>query len=570
MSSYKSYAKTTLSRRCVSFDLQLQLPLNSPDCLFEEVDATGSWDVNPQNVRAPPRCVDHTYHDYSNFPEEELPHVSNALMNFPTRLHHILSDPENQHVSIVLVVCTHDACFHISHHSFCFLNNTYALQIISWMPHGRAWKIHDKDLLMVVPRYFVQTKYQSFTRQLNGWGFKRLHQSGNDFNAFYHECFLRCMPKLVVLMKRVLPNQGRLLPDVEGEPNFYQIDKYFKVPTPHDNSVIGSFEHEMKIFNETVGFKEETTLDTKIGDTMVMTTMTTTIIDKKRAANKNSKMSKKKKGGLLMRKMLQITSPATNEHPSIQSNGPPPPPTLNNDLTVDPFKSMYPAPHRYYPTLIGPPPLSLEQYSRFTNPIVSPSNSAEVEAYPTAASGMDLKSPPNFPDVNTYPFTQSVGLASKGGWKEDNYPVMIKKIVSTGLINDDQIQHCPILHHGFPGTMPYDSPQDQDDFNPPTPFDAWHSVNSRMTKSGDPMPYGPPETDEHTRFNLQPLQLYVPTMGTFQKGSKVADSMEMNDNDANRLLYPAYHSALTHQDDDADEYQDDPLAFDQDEWIGFE
>jgi hypothetical protein len=118
--------------------------------------------------------------------------------------------------------------------------------------------------------------------------------------------------------------------------------------------------------------------------------------------------------------------------------------------------------------------------------------------------------------------------------------------------------------------MPYDSPQDQDDFNPPTPFDAWHSVNSTMTESGDPMSYGPPETDEHTRFNLQPLQLYVPTMGTFQKGSKVADSMEMNDNDANRLIIPAYHSALTHQDDDADEYQDDPLAFDQDEWIGFE
>ena len=61
------------------------------------------------------------------------------------------------------------------------------------MPHGRAWKIHNKKLLMseVVSKYFVQSKYESFTRQLNGWGFKRLHQSGNDFNAYYHECFLR-------------------------------------------------------------------------------------------------------------------------------------------------------------------------------------------------------------------------------------------------------------------------------------------------------------------------------------------------------------------------------------------
>ena len=152
------------------------------------------------NNRAPPRRIDHTYRDYSNFPTADLP-VLKAPTNFPTKLHHILSDPDYQHV-------------------------------ISWMPHGRAWKIHNKDLLVsdVVPKYFVQTKYQSFARQLNGWGFKRLQQAGNDFNAYYHECFLRGMPQLAVLMKRVKPNQGRLLPHVEGEPNFYEIDKHFRLP----------------------------------------------------------------------------------------------------------------------------------------------------------------------------------------------------------------------------------------------------------------------------------------------------------------------------------------------------
>jgi hypothetical protein len=152
------------------------------------------------NNRAPPRRIDHTYRDYSNFPTADLP-VLKAPTNFPTKLHHILSDPDYQHV-------------------------------ISWMPHGRAWKIHNKDLLVsdVVPKYFVQTKYQSFARQLNGWGFKRLQQAGNDFNAYYHECFLRGMPQLAVLMKRVKPNQGRLVPHVEGEPNFYEIDKHFRLP----------------------------------------------------------------------------------------------------------------------------------------------------------------------------------------------------------------------------------------------------------------------------------------------------------------------------------------------------
>jgi hypothetical protein len=79
----------------------------------------------------------------------------------------------------------------------------------------------------VVPRYFIQTKYESFTRQLNGWGFKRLHQSGSDFNVYYHECFLRGLPHLTALMKRVPRNQGKLIPHVEGEPNFYEIDRRF-------------------------------------------------------------------------------------------------------------------------------------------------------------------------------------------------------------------------------------------------------------------------------------------------------------------------------------------------------
>ena len=82
----------------------------------------------------------------------------------------------------------------------------------------------------VAPKYFVQSKYESFTRQLNSWGFKRLHQSGNDFNAYYHECFLKEMPHLTLLMKRAVKNLGKLLPHVEGEPNFYEIAKQFPLP----------------------------------------------------------------------------------------------------------------------------------------------------------------------------------------------------------------------------------------------------------------------------------------------------------------------------------------------------
>ena len=112
------------------------------------------------------------------------------------------------------------------------LHYPHSLNNFFVQPHGRAWKIHNKELLIrdVVPKYYVQSKYESFTRQIVGWGFKRLHQSGNDFNAFYHESFLRGLPHLTVLMKRVAPNQGKLLPHVEGEPNFYEIHVNYPLP----------------------------------------------------------------------------------------------------------------------------------------------------------------------------------------------------------------------------------------------------------------------------------------------------------------------------------------------------
>lgn len=47
--------------------------------------------------------------------------------------------------------------------------------IISWLCCGRAFKIHDKELLMsvLVPHFFKATKLRSIHRQLYIWGFVR-------------------------------------------------------------------------------------------------------------------------------------------------------------------------------------------------------------------------------------------------------------------------------------------------------------------------------------------------------------------------------------------------------------
>jgi hypothetical protein len=47
----------------------------------------------------PPRRVDHTYRDFSNFPLDELPTRKRTPTNFPSKLHQILSNPEYAHVS---------------------------------------------------------------------------------------------------------------------------------------------------------------------------------------------------------------------------------------------------------------------------------------------------------------------------------------------------------------------------------------------------------------------------------------------------------------------------------------
>ncbi|KAL7468022.1 hypothetical protein ACHAXS_008259, partial [Conticribra weissflogii] len=74
---------------------------------------------------------------------------------FPFILHEILSDPESQN-------------------------------IITWMPHGCSWRVLDKEKLakVICPKYFSHSKFEHFTRSVNGWGFKvRTHRAKCGTNA---------------------------------------------------------------------------------------------------------------------------------------------------------------------------------------------------------------------------------------------------------------------------------------------------------------------------------------------------------------------------------------------------
>mmetsp|Transcript_11072 Transcript_11072/g.16618 ORF Transcript_11072/g.16618 Transcript_11072/m.16618 type:complete len:714 (-) Transcript_11072:226-2367(-) len=100
-------------------------------------------------------------------------------------------------------------------------------QIVSWSPHGRAWRVM-KPLAFkqkVLPRYFRHSNHSSFMRQVNGWGFRRITR-GRDMNSYFHELFLRGLPHLLNRMTRMA------LPDLQprDEPDLYKVSESFPLP----------------------------------------------------------------------------------------------------------------------------------------------------------------------------------------------------------------------------------------------------------------------------------------------------------------------------------------------------
>jgi hypothetical protein len=76
-------------------------------------------------------------------------------------------------------------------------------EIISFTPDGKAFRIHDPDAFLeqVSPKYFNLSRFNSFVRQLNFYGFERL-SLGPDRGAFAHASFIRGRPELLGHIQR--------------------------------------------------------------------------------------------------------------------------------------------------------------------------------------------------------------------------------------------------------------------------------------------------------------------------------------------------------------------------------
>ena len=157
---------------------------SSPDALRSPQQTGGG---GGDKVGGSDLIVHHDYHDYSRIYGSDLverlaslphpPHSRGQRIDtcFPSLLHRMLNDVEALGLS--------DA--------------------VSWSPHGRAFAVHNPRIFAerVLPLFFRQTRYTSFQRQLNLYGYLRLSR-GDDAGGYYHELFLRGRPELVARMRR--------------------------------------------------------------------------------------------------------------------------------------------------------------------------------------------------------------------------------------------------------------------------------------------------------------------------------------------------------------------------------
>ncbi|CAB9499104.1 shock factor protein [Seminavis robusta] len=111
--------------------------------------------------------------------------------------------------------------------------------VVGWAPHGRCFMVRNKEEFVsrVLTTWFRQSKFASFQRQLNLYGFKRI-TTGQDKGGYYHELFLRGKIFLCYRIERVKikgSKPGRVKAYADAEPDFYRM-----APLPSDPTKQGA------------------------------------------------------------------------------------------------------------------------------------------------------------------------------------------------------------------------------------------------------------------------------------------------------------------------------------------
>jgi hypothetical protein len=151
--------------------------------------------------------------DSSNVEEAEFTKQLGVARQFPLRLHAILEDAEAKGYSNIVSWIEPCDCTDHANTPVASLNSPLMSEVIaaakttSALTAGNTattrFRVHNSSKFVqhFTSIRFNQSKYKSFTRQLNMWGFERV-QSGKDRGAYQHIFFQKGRPELCQLMNR--------------------------------------------------------------------------------------------------------------------------------------------------------------------------------------------------------------------------------------------------------------------------------------------------------------------------------------------------------------------------------
>lgn len=126
-------------------------------------------------------------------------------------------------------------------------------EAITWLPHGRAFAIRNKDTFMkeVVPLFFNQTQIRSFNRQLHLWGFHRI--GGRNETVWYHNDFLRGVPESMKRLFRTKIKGNTVASSDDGTiPNFDDLPPLPICKQPSNNVLAEMGKAILKMHNQRI------------------------------------------------------------------------------------------------------------------------------------------------------------------------------------------------------------------------------------------------------------------------------------------------------------------------------
>ena len=177
------------SDRPISLSFFAIVQKNNEGSNKEESDETSSGSKQDQqqstNTTLLSHCQQHSRGSRTSNAESSrlLLHLS-SLAAFPWMLHRMLEDAEQQGFQ----------------------------DVVSWLPGDESFIVHDQDRFMgtIAKSYFSQTRYKSFQRQLNIYGFSRITTAGPDKGGYTHEFLVRGEPEQCRFMVRTkIKGMGR-------------------------------------------------------------------------------------------------------------------------------------------------------------------------------------------------------------------------------------------------------------------------------------------------------------------------------------------------------------------------